>query len=66
MIGLKFTFSKEMFENTTLGIDNECKLIRIDEKTFHIIFQITAHDLNDKFNIFIDDKILNIVPKLTI
>lgn len=81
-IGLEFTFSKEMFEDTELGIKTnikkyisdvtfenekgcisindgqyECNIIRINEKSFHIIFQIVAHDLDEEFDIFIDDEI---------
>lgn len=81
-IGLEFTFSKEMFENTELGIKTnikeyisdvtfedekgwisindeqyECNIIRINEKNFHIIFQIIAHDFDEEFDIFIDDEI---------
>lgn len=81
-IGLEFTFSKEMFENTALGIKTdikeyisdvtfedekgwlsindgqyECNIIRINEKNFRIIFHIIAHDLDDEFDIFIDDEI---------
>lgn len=81
-IGLEFTFSKEMFENTVIGIKTdikeyisdvifkdekgwlsindgqyECNIIRINEKNFHIIFHIIAHDLDDEFDIFIDDAI---------
>lgn len=81
-IGLEFIFSKEMFENTDLGIKTnikeyisdvtfedekgwisinaeqyECNIIRINEKNFHIIFQIIAHDFDEEFDIFIDDEI---------
>ncbi len=81
-IGLEFTFSKEMFENTAFGIKTDikkyisdvtfedengwisindgqydCNIIRINEKKFHIIFHIIAHDLDDEYDIFIDDEI---------
>lgn len=35
----------------------ECNIIRINEKNFHIIFHIIAYDLDDEFDIFIDDEI---------
>ncbi len=81
-IGIEFTFSKEMFENTVFGIKNDikeyisdvtfedengwisindgqcdCNIIRINAKKFHILFHIIAHDLDDEFDIFIDDEI---------
>lgn len=47
-------------ENGWLSINDgqyECNIIRVDKKNFHIIFHIIAHDLDDKFDIFIDDEI---------
>lgn len=81
-IGLEFTFSKEMFENTKLGIKTnikkyisdvtfedekewisindgqyECNITKINEKIFHINFYIIAYNLDDKYDITIDDEI---------
>lgn len=35
----------------------DCNITRINDKKFHITFHIIAYDLDDKYDIFIDDNI---------
>lgn len=81
-IELELTFSKEMFENTNIGIKTDISsyvsdiafedkdgwlsindgkynlfITRINEKKFNIDFNINAHDLDEEFNIIINEDI---------